>query len=171
MNANAKVHKFVEQTRKALKEAREDCTGDDPSWYTATIFEEVIGNCYSLKQSCFDVGRTHLKWNASATKLSDLQFLPTKITDVTLTSVDRTIVIDAKYYRTERPSLKKECGWKGGDRGGLARWEQYGKRRNKEEGRKREKQLIGLTLTGLLMEGLRRLTSGFPTTRKSACYK
>jgi hypothetical protein len=36
----------------------------------------------------------------------------------------------------------------------LARWEQYGKRRNKEEERKREKQLIGLTLTGLLMEGL-----------------
>jgi hypothetical protein len=38
--------------------------------------------------------------------------------------------------------------------GGLARWEQYGKRRNKEEERKREKQLIGLTLTGLLMEGV-----------------
>jgi hypothetical protein len=39
----------------------------------------------------------------------------------------------------------------------LARWEQYEKRRNKEEERKREKQLIGLTLTGLLMEGLRYL--------------
>jgi hypothetical protein len=36
----------------------------------------------------------------------------------------------------------------------LARWEQYGKRINKEEERKREKQLIGLTLTGLLMEGV-----------------
>src|ERR1700745_2996115 len=24
---------------------------------------------------------------------------------------------------TERPSLTKECGWKGGDRGGLAQWE------------------------------------------------
>jgi len=151
VNANAKVHKFVEQTRKALKAAREDRTGDDPSWYTATIFEEFIRNFYSLKQSRFDVGRTYLKWNASATKLSDLQFLPTMITDVTLTSVDRTIVIDAKYHRTERPSLNKECGWKGGDRGGLARWEQYGKRRNKEEERKREKQLIGLTLTGLLI--------------------
>jgi hypothetical protein len=30
----------------------------------------------------------------------------------------------------------------------LAQWEQFGKRRNKEEERK------GLTLTGLLMEGL-----------------
>ena len=24
---------------------------------------------------------------------------------------------------TERQSLNKECGWKGGDRGGLAQWE------------------------------------------------
>jgi hypothetical protein len=36
----------------------------------------------------------------------------------------------------------------------LAQGEQYGKRRNKEKERKEKKQLIGLTLTGLLMEGL-----------------
>jgi hypothetical protein len=30
----------------------------------------------------------------------------------------------------------KECGWKGGDRGGLAQWEQLEKR-NKEEERKK----------------------------------
>ena len=40
---------------------------------------------------------------------------------------------------TERQSLNKECGWKGGDRGGLAQWEQLGKRRNKEEERKNGK--------------------------------
>jgi hypothetical protein len=34
----------------------------------------------------------------------------------------------------------------------LARWEQFGKRRNKEEERKNERK--GLTLTGLLMEGV-----------------
>jgi hypothetical protein len=62
----------------------------------------------------------------------------------------RDKIMPNKYEK----SLNKECGWKGGDRGGLARWEQYGKRRNKEEERKREKQLIGLTLTGLLMEGV-----------------
>src|SRR5438034_1036458 len=42
---------------------------------------------------------------------------------------------------TERPSLIKECGWKGGDRGGLAQWEQSGKRRNKEVERKSKKRL------------------------------
>jgi hypothetical protein len=50
----------------------------------------------------------------------------------------------------------KECGWKGGDRGGLAQWEQFGKRKNKEEERKNERknERNGLTLTGLLMEGI-----------------
>jgi hypothetical protein len=33
---------------------------------------------------------------------------------------------------TERQSLNKECGWKGGDRGGLAEWEQiHGKKKTK----------------------------------------
>jgi hypothetical protein len=34
---------------------------------------------------------------------------------------------------TERQSLNKECGWKGGDRGGLAEWGQFGKRRRKKK--------------------------------------
>jgi hypothetical protein len=39
---------------------------------------------------------------------------------------------------TERPSLNQECGWKGGDRGGLAQREQFGKEeRKKEEERKK----------------------------------
>jgi hypothetical protein len=47
---------------------------------------------------------------------------------------------------TERPSLHKECGWKDGDRGGPAQTEKtlIGKRKT------------GLTLTGLLMDGLGR---------------
>jgi len=39
--------------------------------------------------------------------------------------------------------LTEECGWKGGDRGGLAEWEQI-------ERKKKEK--CALTSTGLLME-------------------
>jgi hypothetical protein len=46
---------------------------------------------------------------------------------------------------TERISLTEECGWKDGDRGGLAEWEQtHGKKKAK----------CALTSTGLLMEGL-----------------
>jgi hypothetical protein len=50
---------------------------------------------------------------------------------------------------TERISLTKECGWKDGDRGGLAEWEQtHGKKKAK----------FALTSTGLLMEGVSPLT-------------
>src|SRR6266404_896935 len=46
---------------------------------------------------------------------------------------------------TERISLTKECGWKDGDRGGLAECEQtHGKKKAK----------YALTSTGLLMEGV-----------------
>jgi hypothetical protein len=40
----------------------------------------------------------------------------------------------------------------------LAQWEQFGKRKNKEE--KREKSKKALTLTGLLMEGVARGLTG-----------
>jgi len=41
---------------------------------------------------------------------------------------------------TERQSLNNECGWKGGDRGGLAQWEQFEKEENKKEGRQNERK-------------------------------
>jgi len=56
---------------------------------------------------------------------------------------------------TERPSLNKECGWKGGDRSGLAQGQEFTGRKEKNKNiltRKKEKTY--LTLTGLLMEGL-----------------
>jgi hypothetical protein len=58
---------------------------------------------------------------------------------------------------TERQSLNKECGWKGGDSGGLAQWEQLGEREKKRKERK------NLTLTGLLMEGVSHRSKCQPT--------
>jgi hypothetical protein len=40
---------------------------------------------------------------------------------------------------TGRQSLNKECGWKGGDRGGLAEWEQYAKEETMKKKEKRDK--------------------------------
>jgi hypothetical protein len=51
-----------------------------------------------------------------------------------------------------KKSLNKECGWKDGDRGGLAQTQEpTGRKKRKEETERRKKHL---TLTGLLMEGL-----------------
>jgi len=67
--------------------------------YMSAVFEEFIRNFYTLKQSQFRVGRTQPKWSATAAQPSDLRFLPSMTTDVTLSSVRRTIIIDAKYYK------------------------------------------------------------------------
>jgi 5-methylcytosine-specific restriction enzyme subunit McrC len=85
-----------------------DRAGDDRSWfrdvlcddeYMARVFEEFIRNFFSLKQSRFTVARTQPKWSASARDARDLELLPKMMTDVTLSSTARRIVIDAKYYR------------------------------------------------------------------------
>ena len=85
-----------------------DRAGESPSWfrdvlsdehYMAAVFEEFIRNFYSLKQSHFTVSRTQPKWSATSARPSDLQYLPTMTTDVTLSSATRKIIIDAKYYR------------------------------------------------------------------------
>ena len=85
-----------------------DRSGEGQSWfrdvlsdedYMSAVFEEFIRNFYTLKQSQFRVGRTQPKWSATAAQPSDLRFLPSMTTDVTLSSVRRTIIIDAKYYK------------------------------------------------------------------------
>ena len=85
-----------------------DRSGKDPSWfrdvlsdeqYMSKVFEEFIRNFYDLKQSKFRVARTHPEWAATAAHPTDLQFIPTMTTDVTLSSTEHTIIIDAKYYR------------------------------------------------------------------------
>jgi len=58
---------------------------------------------------------------------------------------------------TERISLTKECGWKDGDRGGPARMQ--GIHRKERESRERK---TFLTHTGLLMEGVRKLSAENP---------
>ena len=65
----------------------------------ATVFEEFVRNFYSLKQSRFTVSRSYPQWQATAVNGYDLNFLPKMTTDVTLSSVSRMIIIDAKYYR------------------------------------------------------------------------
>ena len=68
---------------------------------------------------------------------------------------------------------QKECGWKDGDRGGLARMQR--KHRKKGENKKRKPSLQEgkrkslLTLTGLLMEGVEAdLRKGFRVTFRCA---
>jgi 5-methylcytosine-specific restriction enzyme subunit McrC len=85
-----------------------DRSGEAKSWfrdvlsdeqYMSAVFEEFIRNFYDLKQPNYSVSRTQPKWNAIAAKTEDLKYLPSMLTDVTLISPERHIIIDAKYYR------------------------------------------------------------------------
>src|SRR5260221_13114109 len=56
--------------------------------------------------------------------------LPQRI-QTSLKSNDYVNVFTGQHTSTERISLTKECGWKDGDRGGLAEWEQtHGKEKS-----------------------------------------
>jgi 5-methylcytosine-specific restriction enzyme subunit McrC len=64
------------------------------------VFEEFLRNFYVQKQSEFkEVGVSYLKWNATAKSEEDFKLLPRMKTDITMRSGDRTIIIDAKYYK------------------------------------------------------------------------
>ena len=67
----------------------------------ANVFEEFLRNFYAQKQRQFeDVGVSYLKWNATARTEDDLKLLPRMKTDITMRNADRTLIIDAKYYKS-----------------------------------------------------------------------
>jgi 5-methylcytosine-specific restriction enzyme subunit McrC len=81
------------------------------------VFEEFLRNFYRLKQHEFgEVGSVHLKWNAEALDVIQLDLLPTMKTDITLRSGSKTIVIDAKYYKD---ALQEHYGTKKAHSGNL----------------------------------------------------
>jgi 5-methylcytosine-specific restriction enzyme subunit McrC len=66
----------------------------------STVFEEFLRSFYRLEQSRFhSVGVETLKWDGYSVTDAGGAHLPGMITDITLRSRDRTVVIDAKFYR------------------------------------------------------------------------
>jgi 5-methylcytosine-specific restriction enzyme subunit McrC len=66
----------------------------------STIFEHFVGNFYRMEQDQYSVGRDIIRWPVVCAVPSQSGYLPAMITDVTLRSAMRTIVIDAKFYKT-----------------------------------------------------------------------
>jgi 5-methylcytosine-specific restriction enzyme subunit McrC len=64
----------------------------------STVFEHFVRNFYRAEQSNFTANVEHINWEAEGDE-DALRFLPTMKTDITLRSRDKTIVIDAKYYK------------------------------------------------------------------------
>ncbi len=63
------------------------------------LYEKFIFNFYKKKQSAYQVSSERISWNATSTTDPELKYLPSMLTDISLRSSERTIVIDAKYYK------------------------------------------------------------------------
>jgi len=62
------------------------------------IFEAFVRNFYRREQNQFSVGSEVIPWDMSPDSVGHAAYLPSMLTDVTLRSPTRTIVIDAKFY-------------------------------------------------------------------------
>jgi 5-methylcytosine-specific restriction enzyme subunit McrC len=65
----------------------------------ARLFESFIFNFYRIERPEMTASRDRIDWTALSEEDPELQLLPTMLTDVVLRDNQRTIVIDAKYYK------------------------------------------------------------------------
>lgn len=61
------------------------------------VFETFVRNFYRLEQRRFMVWREQITWQLEASE-ADRSFLPRMVTDISLESQERKIIIDTKYY-------------------------------------------------------------------------
>ena len=64
----------------------------------ARLFERFVHNFFAREQRIYTVRRPMIEWHGARASEADLRMLPIMRTDVVLTSRDRRIVIDTKYY-------------------------------------------------------------------------
>ena len=65
----------------------------------SAIFEAFVRNFYRREQTLFSVASEVISWDLGSDSLGYINYLPSMLTDVTLRSPARTIVVDAKFYR------------------------------------------------------------------------
>jgi 5-methylcytosine-specific restriction enzyme subunit McrC len=64
----------------------------------AQLFEQFVRNFYRLEQRQFRVSSETIAWQAEAETAEALALLPAMITDTSLESPERKIILDTKYY-------------------------------------------------------------------------
>ncbi len=63
------------------------------------LYEKFIFNFYVKKQQEYKVTSDRLRWNAFSAEDPELSLLPSMLTDISLRSATKTIIIDAKFYK------------------------------------------------------------------------
>ncbi|GAB3635346.1 hypothetical protein GCM10027422_09360 [Hymenobacter arcticus] len=64
----------------------------------ARLFEQAVRNFYRREQRQYRVFTETITWQAKADNEQDMSLLPTMLTDTTLESPTRKIILDTKYY-------------------------------------------------------------------------
>jgi 5-methylcytosine-specific restriction enzyme subunit McrC len=62
------------------------------------LFERFVRNFYRREQTVYNVASEQIRWTLTGANVSQLHLLPMMLTDISLRSDDRTIIIDTKYY-------------------------------------------------------------------------
>jgi 5-methylcytosine-specific restriction enzyme subunit McrC len=65
----------------------------------STVFENFVRNFYRMEQGHYSVAAESITWPAVCATPAQIGYLPAMQTDLTLRSADRTIIIDAKFYK------------------------------------------------------------------------
>jgi 5-methylcytosine-specific restriction enzyme subunit McrC len=63
------------------------------------VFETFLRNFFRAHLSEYRVRAEQLDWDVAEATEADLTLLPRMLTDITLRSADRTIIVDAKFYK------------------------------------------------------------------------
>lgn len=66
----------------------------------SAVFEEFLRNFYRLHRPEYRVRAEAPAWEVSGATEADLALLPRMMTDITMRNSERTIIIDAKFYRS-----------------------------------------------------------------------
>lgn len=73
----------------------------------AILFEKFVRNFFSREQEEFAVSNPTFQWKHLTATQEDLAYMPRMETDIVLTSHDRKIVIDTKYYKSALSPSKR----------------------------------------------------------------
>lgn len=73
-----------------------DFTRDEKAM--ATLFEAFVRNFYKIETD-YTVSSDSIRWKFESDDIEDLEMLPIMLTDITLKSNDRKIIIDTKFYK------------------------------------------------------------------------
>ncbi len=85
---------FIDESKGNYK--FKDFTRDEKAM--ASLFEAFVRNFYKIETD-YTVSSDSIRWKFESDDIEDLEMLPIMLTDITLKSNDRKIIIDTKYYK------------------------------------------------------------------------